>query len=183
MDLRKLSTFFVLFLLAACAPSSYIGNIPSGDGGKAMSQYGDTPPTSFAYSLNDGYYFIGTNEYSGVVTITIRLSRKSNVKLTSGEALIGNEPRNLQRFTFPSLEFKPPYNADCGISKFLGCNNFYTYTTWVKFESADKVKVPTELGEKLIIIAPEVTIDGETFKPKIVHFVRGNDTYMSPLNS
>ncbi|MBE8168178.1 MAG: hypothetical protein HAW66_07410, partial [Shewanella sp.] len=112
MDLPKFSIIFALFILSACAPSSYIGNIPSGYDGKAMSQYGDTPPTSFAYSLNNGYYFIGTNEYSGVVTITIRLSNKSNVELTSGEALIGNDSSNLLRFIFPPVEYKPPYNPD-----------------------------------------------------------------------
>lgn len=164
-------------------PISYIGDIPSGEGGKAMSYFGDTPPTSFAYSLNNGYYFIGVNEYRGGVSITIRLSKKANVELTSGEAKIGNESKRLRQFIFPPFKYEQPINPDCGISKYLGCNNYHTYTTWVKLENTTNLKLPNELGEKLIVIAPEVRVDGELFKPKEVTFVREKDTYLSPLNS
>ncbi len=183
MELQKLYPILLLLILAGCAPSSYLGNIPSGEDGKAMSQYGDTPPTSFAYPLSDGYYFISTNEYSDVVSITIRLSKKSNVKLMSGETLIGNNLNKLHNFIFPPLEYRKPINPDCGLAKYLGCNNFYTYTSWIKLENNTNAKIPKNKGDKIVIVAPEVNINGKVFIPKVVTFIRKKDTYLSPLNS
>ncbi|MFT5520084.1 MAG: hypothetical protein ACI9IA_000672 [Enterobacterales bacterium] len=179
----KTLVFITIFLLTGCLPSSYIGNIPSGIGGSAMSQYGDTPPTSFAYPLKNGYYFISMNEYNDIIILTVRLSKNAQVKLLSNIAMIGSAETNLKQIKFPALEYSPATNSDCGFTKYIGCNNFYTFSTSYKLEKDLDVIFPTMLGQRLIFIAPKIIIDGVTIETNVIEFLRKEDVYLSPLNS
>ena len=70
--------------------------------------------------------------------------------------MVGNTENKLKQINFPALEYRPPTNSDCGFAKYLGCNNFHTFSTSYKLEKALEVIIPTMLGEELIVIATKI---------------------------
>lgn len=170
-----------IFCLAACVPTAGVFNYPSSVDGKAMSMSGNTPPMSFAHDLDDGHYFITTNPYANSIIINIRLTKKLAVELQSGVVKLSNDGKTYKTYTFEEFSFSSPSNPDCGLTKFLGCNNFYRYATELKLGENSEINIPQEKGDRIWVIPPIIIYNEKLIELKEVIFERKKKSWITPL--
>ncbi len=171
----------ILFSLSACVPTSSVFNYPSGVDGKAVSMSGNTPPMSFAHNLDDGHYFITTNQYANSIIINIKLTKKLAVKFQTGIIKLSSDGTTYKPYAFEEISLSKPLKFDCTATKLTGCNNIYRYTAELKLGDNSEINIPQDEGERIWIIPPVIIYNEKLIELKEVIFERKNKSWITPL--